>query len=204
MASRVLKNTIIAFFLCIAIFDARAEDVNRDSLLNYLKLAADDTNKVKCLGDLFFEYEFEDVEKARAFALQAIDISKKITFEKGVASGYTYLGYLADDNGNYDDAIENYKKSLAIYKKIKNQKGQCTAYRNISAIYISKSQYPKALEYSFLSLKIAEEINDFSAISSNYGTIGAIYHGMEDYEKALLFFIKSVENYKKSGRTQGL
>ena len=68
-------------FVWITIVQAKA-DTNpyRDSLLTYLKVAPEDTNKVKCLKILFFEYEFEDNQLAKKYANQGLKLSQKINY----------------------------------------------------------------------------------------------------------------------------
>jgi len=191
-------------FIVVLSSFSTAQNHRLDSLTNYLSTAKDDTNKVKCLQNLFFEVEFEDVLQAEKYLNEAIVIAKKNKFKRGEAYSYICLGYLAEDQSDFQRAITNYQNAYNNYLLINDLRGQSSAFKNMAGVYLSKGQYAKALEISLKSLKIAEKLDDKKLISFNYTNVGGIYHGMEEYNKALDYFLKALKISQELGVRSGM
>ncbi|MGE0562364.1 MAG: tetratricopeptide repeat protein [Flavobacteriales bacterium] len=194
---------MILYFMVLSGF-LGAQNPRLDSLTNYLSSAKDDSNKVKCLQNLFFEVEFEDVLQAEKYLKEAITIAKKNKFKRGEAYSYICLGYLAEDQSDFQRAITNYQNAYNNYLLINDLRGQSSALKNIAGVYLSKGQYAKALEISLKSLKIAEKLDDKKLISFNYTNVGGIYHGMEEYNKALDYFLKALKISQELGERSAI
>lgn len=190
---------LLLFFSKGCLINTFSQNIEIDSLVNYLNTAKEDTNKVKCLHSLFFRYEYNDVPLAEEYINEALTLSKKIDFQRGEAFSYVCLGYLSEDQGKFNEALEWFHTSLKVYKKIDNKKGISRGLRNISSVYMSRGQYAKGLDYSLQALKISEELADRKLIALDYTNIGGIYHGMEDYPKALTYFLKALKMSEETG-----
>ncbi|MGB0896579.1 MAG: tetratricopeptide repeat-containing sensor histidine kinase [Flavobacteriaceae bacterium] len=102
--------------------------------------------------------------------------------------------------GQYETAIENYLRSLAIKKTIGDEKGIASVYNNLGGIYDNKGNSPKALEYYLKSLKIRETKfpNDLRSLSVSFNNVGQSYYNQGDINKAKYYFEKSLEIYPKA------
>src|SRR5258705_4268682 len=107
------KNTL--FFICIIlqIFNADlcvAQNTHKlDSLLNVLKTAKEDTNKVKVLNDLSRQLRStSDFNKAKKYSDAALLLSEKLNFKSGKLSAYNGLGIINRNQDNYADALTNF------------------------------------------------------------------------------------------------
>ena len=68
-----------------------------------------------------------------------------------------FIGYIYEDQGNYEKVLENYFASLKIMQEIGDKKGIAHSYSNIGITYWNQRNYEKAIEYYFASLKIILE-----------------------------------------------
>lgn len=175
-----------------------------DSLLAELPNAKGDTNHVNLLTSLSFKYRSINPDKGIEYGEEAISLSTKLDWEKGLASSHNSLGVNYHNLGNYPKAIEYYKKALEIYEEIGNKRGVCAIIGNMGSIYMYQSDYPKALEYYQKSLKINEEIGSKSGVAINLGNIGVIYEKQFDYSKALEYYQKALKMNEELGDKSGV
>ncbi|CAM4945659.1 unnamed protein product, partial [Rotaria socialis] len=108
---------------------------------------------------------------------------------------YHQLGCLKDDQGEYQQAVKFYKKSLEIYRKTlpEDDASLAPTYSNIGAVYKNMGEYSKALEYYEKTIKIEEKSLSPTEpdLATSYNNIGGVYSSMGEYSKAL-------ESYEKS------
>jgi serine phosphatase RsbU (regulator of sigma subunit) len=180
-------------FLLLSYLPLQAQENTIDSLENLLKTTKADTAKVNLYNNLFLQYEFSDYEKARNCLNKALDLSKKTDYQKGLATTYQYLGFFAEDTGNYHQAIKHYLQSLEISEIISDKKGLASIQGNIGNSYYFQGDYPNALDYYFKALKLAEELNDNNKIAKQLGNIGNVYKEQTDYLKALDYYFKALK-----------
>ena len=179
-----MKNLLFILSIIISHF-AFGQQSRIDSLLNVLKTTKQDTTKVNTYNNLFLEVEFTDETKAKEYLKKALELSHKIDFKKGLGITFLYLGYLAEDKGNYPDALKNYFTTLKISEAIGDKKGIATSYLNIGNANYRQGNYPEALKSHFASLKIREAIGDKKGVASSYNNIGLIYRDQGNYAEAL-------------------
>lgn len=80
----------------------------RDTLIQQLAVAKEDTNKVNLLNDLSFDYAWSDADTSMMYAQHAIDLVQKINFEKGIADAQLNLcAALTALGKNYSRALDN-------------------------------------------------------------------------------------------------
>ncbi|MBN4066038.1 tetratricopeptide repeat protein, partial [Candidatus Amoebophilus asiaticus] len=120
-------------------------------------------------------------------------LKSKKTFKKGLASAYIGIGFIYDDQGEIEKALEYYFLSLKIQEEIKDKKGMADSYNNIGAIYSNQGEIEKTLKYYFLSLKIKEEIKDIKGMADSYNNIGLIYKNQGEIEKGLEYYFLSLK-----------
>lgn len=134
-----------------------------------------------------------------------------IGYKKGIAATYTYLGYFADDMGNYQEALKNYFASLKMYETIRlpngqvvHKKGIAASYNNIGIVYKEQGNYPKALRNYFISLKIRESIGNKKDIANSYNNIGMVYYYQSNYPDALKNYFASLKIMAAIGNKIGI
>ncbi|CAF3934784.1 unnamed protein product [Rotaria sp. Silwood1] len=110
---------------------------------------------------------------------------------------YAQLGWVKDDQGQYERAITYYTKAI----KIKEQNSSedeldlSPYYNNIAMVYDNMGEYSKALEFYEKSLKIKEKAlpPNHPSLADSYNNISQVYKNMGDYSKALEFSEKALK-----------
>jgi len=101
-----------------------------------------------------------------------------------------HLGVIKDGQGEYQMAIEFYKKSIQINKRIlaPDHHFLASSYTGIGLAYLKIGDYSKALSSHEKALEIFQKTlsSNNPRIAKSYGNIGKVYDEMGDYSKALL------------------
>src|SRR5258705_2625865 len=147
---------ILVTFLSITIAEAQqSEQFFIDSLKHELTLAKEDTNKVRLLVSLTTLYYGPSVDTAIAYAQQALDLAKKINFERGILYGEGILNLSLVTAGNYPLALDHGFKALSLAKKIEPS-AIPWAYSLVSYCYYYLGEYSTFLKYTREGLKLAQ------------------------------------------------
>lgn len=112
-------------------------------------------------------------KKAERLYLQAISLDPK-NWE--VYDGY---GYFLMRNGRYDEAIENYKKVLAVLPD------STFSLNNIGSIYLYKNDFSSAAKYYEMAAEIEPGFSIYANIGSMHYFMGEYGSASEWYKKAL-------------------
>ena len=176
-----------------------------DSLLTLLKTDKEDTNKVMHLNKLCKEYmKVGSYNIAMERSRDAMQISEKLNFKKGVANSNTYIGLIYGHQGNYSDALKYYFESLKIQKELNNKQEIANSYNNIGLVYWNQGNYSEALKNHFASLKIREEIGDKRGIAGSHGNIGNVYYSQGNHPVALKNHFASLKIREEIKDKQGI
>ncbi|MFC2114001.1 ATP-binding protein, partial [Bacteroidota bacterium] len=163
-----------------------------DSFKSILTSAETEQNVI-ALNRISEFYWAISIDSSIKYANNALRISKKINFDKGIASAYLHLGgsyyYLSD----YYQAIKYFKLSLELWQKIGDQKNEAAILSNLSMIYVTMGLYEKALDYNIQSQKICEKIDDVEGIATAHYINSSIYVNLNNDEKALDEGFKALE-----------
>ncbi|WP_317899385.1 tetratricopeptide repeat protein [Aurantibacillus circumpalustris] len=144
-----------------------------------------DSSIAKILNALCNAYRDNNPDKALDYGTQAVALSEKIVWKKGIALAYNSIGIVYKNQDNYPEALKNYFASLKIKEEIGDKKGIAGSYNNIGTIYMARGNYPEALKMYLSALKINEETGNKNWLLINYRNIGQIYHKQGNNSEAL-------------------
>ena len=176
-----------------------------DSLNKVLNSTAIDTNRVNVL-QAYVKYFFQqgNMDSALKYCNEAIQLSKKLDFKKGLTAAYYDMGKILVEQGNYPEALNIYQEELKFHESLGDKKNQANVYNLIANAYHLQGDYPNALKNQYSALKIREEIGDEEGISWSYNNIGTIYRIQEDYPAALKNYYASLKLVEKFGNLKNV
>ena len=100
------------------------------------------------------------------------------------------------DQGEYEKALEYFRKALAIREKVLGAEHPSTAttYNNIAVVYWSQGEYEKSLGYYKKALAIDETVlgAEHPSTATTYNNIALVYQYQGDDDKALEYFRKAL------------
>ncbi|MBN4051865.1 tetratricopeptide repeat protein [Cytophagaceae bacterium AH-315-L13] len=186
------------------------EESKIDSLTHLYQIATHDTTRINILLAMSEEIYLSNPDSDLVISMKIVELVEKNlsekfvaksflnndlakVFKKGLASAYNNIGFIYDNQGDIEKALEYYFLSLKIFEEIKNKRGMADSYNNIGYIYQSQGDIEKILEYYFLSLKIREEIKDKYGMAESYNNIAGIYREQGEIDKALKYCFMSLK-----------
>lgn len=198
----------LIFFLCFGMWMKTSA---QDSLqvfrsLDSVRAMNDDTLKVsRLLSKAKNYYRFFDKRKQdNPFLLEAINISNKIRYNKGLAEAYNELGTAKRNRSEYIIAADYHEKALRAARESKNKRQIAIALNNTGVDYRRREMLQKAFEMHLEALKVAEEINDVRNITIAINSIGNIRLSSGKYQEAIDEFTKSLRIEQQSNNDLGV
>lgn len=123
-----------------------------------IEKAKKDTIKVNLLGDLTYAYFYVKPDSSLYFAKEALELSEKLKWEKGVMNSYDDMGAAYKLMGNFPKALEATLKALSIAEEAKKKKHVAIYLGNLGNIYVDQGDYKKALTYFLEQKEIQEKL----------------------------------------------
>ncbi len=116
---------------------------------------------------------------------------------KGLLAVYNTKALLFKKNEFYDDALENYKKGLAIIDSSITEKQQSRTHVNIANVYTVTGIYDSAVYHYQKSLLLnKQEVIDRQTIVT-YVNLGNVYSLSNNYKLAEFYYTKALDHYKE-------
>ena len=194
-STQILLICLLTFFLSETSFGAKLRGQARiDSLLQSLNKETPDTQRVKTLQQLSFEYSSMDPEKGIKFGNEAVLLAEKLNWEKGIASAHYYRGANFLYTSRLPEALDDYLKGLSYFERTLDSNKMAGTYSNIGGVYAYQGKKEKALDYFLKALKINRVMSPGSNFeSANLGNIAIIYHDRGDYKTALKYSLEALK-----------
>ncbi|MBI5218159.1 MAG: CHAT domain-containing protein [Bacteroidia bacterium] len=174
----ILSAVLYAVILDYSKLQAQSVDVQQKNYIN-----ADSLEKSGKFQEAAEAYE-KAVVSDKDSSEQSIKIASK---------AYTNAGSCYYQIGQFDKAIENYQKGLAINRKLRNNAAISTSLNNIGMVFKAWGNYDKALENYQQSQELDEKANDKASLSTDMNNIGSVYYSKGQNEKALEFYRKALK-----------
>ncbi len=186
---------IMLFFLPLYIFFVPCAKAQKDidSLKQALSVYTEENeNRVKVLLELGWRNRNKNIEDAKHFSKEALNLAIKLDLKESRAKAMNYAGVIMRNIGNYEKAFDLFFDALAFSEKhqLKEQLGY--ANNNLGDIYRLQEDYDQALTYINKATKIFEEINLLDGLAYTYLRLGEIYQTKKDYPDALKYFDRSL------------
>jgi two-component system, NarL family, sensor kinase len=174
-------------------------DATKDSLLKVLSVVKEDTNKVLALITTGQYVEYNNLEEAKNYYIQANKLSEKLKYTMGILKYYSNYTAVLNIQARFDSALVLTKQALLLANKFGNEERMIIAQQNLSATYSYLQDYETALQYLLPSVAYFEKTNNDARLSLVYDNLGVIYRETKQYDKALEYHHKALAIAKKSG-----
>jgi len=178
---------------------------NIDSLINELKTAKDDTSKVNTFLELGKTYAmWGSYDTSKNYINNAILLSTNISYKRGLAKSYNFLGLVLCEIGDFEGARGNFELAIQIRKKINNKSDVIASIMNLGMVYDFQGNFSKALENYFIALNYYENNGDKNSCANTLNNIALVYFTQEDFKKSLETHLRANELYFKLKDKEGL
>jgi hypothetical protein len=148
---------LIKVVLFVMLLGTAKGQILTDSLERKLSKSKPDTNRVKILSELTFQYAYRNGELAMKYAQQGLALARALKFQKGEADCLRRSGIVLLDEGRCPDALNVFQQSLKISESIKDLFGIGAACGHIADLNLDQGDYSRARLYYARYLKVTEQ-----------------------------------------------
>lgn len=111
-----------------------------------------------------------------------------------------YIGRLNDDRGMYDEALENYRKSVRYFRKMTDTLGIIYNYRNMAWIYDIRQENDSAMWYLNQGIFLLDGDSTKSILPSLLQMLGIIEKKEGKFDNAINHFLSAIK-FEKNPHT---
>ena len=200
------KSIILVFLtVCLNSF-TNAQNARLDSLKRLLAKAPNDTTKANLLIDISraYLYDFNDHDQIQAYAEKNLVFSQKISYKKGIAYSYNFLGIVRWGKGDLDKALIYFKNALTLMREMKDLRGASSCYSNLGLVYNDQGQYTLAETYTEKGYNIKKELNDKRGMAICQNNLGNIYQNQTNFKKAISAHLTALQIREEMKDTAGM
>lgn len=189
MMNQVARGSIFSstlVFLLLTIIPGFAQ-INNDSLEQVLKGNISDSLRIDILSDLGAYYKTVDTSKAIFYANRLLDLGDETGIERAVLHGYNQLGNLAQNAGNYNQAIHYYKTAIS---QTKDSIQIARLYGGVGASKFYMNEIDSCIYFTELGLRLKQKFDpdETHSIAVSMSNIAQLNVYQNQYEKALEYY----------------
>ena len=194
---------IFLTFGCNSVFSQKKPKINIDSLYQVEKLKPHSKEKV---DQLIFLYKksIKQGEIRKDILDDALIISEKIFYIKGLGVSYNRKGITARYEHKYGQSVIYHKRAINYLEKTTDTFHLSKCLNSLGVTYRKLNQEKEAFEYYLKALKLSNLIGDNTGKAISLNGIGNVLLNTEQYKNALDYFKQAlkVEIEQKNPRGQ--
>lgn len=203
-----IKGVCFLFLLLLGVTTGTiAQDSLRMSrLMDSIRTLPNDTAKVSLLlktGAANNRY-FESHKQENGFLQEALNVSQRIKYTKGIAAAYNEIGTNKRNKSLYIVAEDYHEKALKAAEEAKDTPLIVFALNNAGVDCRRQDKLQEGFDYHLRALVLAEKINDIRNICVATNSIGNIQLTTEKYDDAIAHFNHALELEEKSHNELGV
>lgn len=192
MKNQIHTISIVIFFLflCHYSFSQAFNDIEWYDVDSLKEVLPDQTGseRIKTLNALAASLSFEDKDKCRFYAGQALSQAEELKDNEAIAATYRNYGRMEFYDGNYPRALEYFQKSLSSYENQENKYMVAQLLEDLATTHFFARNLDKAFQLIHEALAVYRSKDDFG------NTIGNARDSMTAYSRVGL-------PYRMTGRS---
>lgn len=155
--------------------------------------AKTDQDKVDALNDLALYTVNNNPDESRQYALQALKLAQKISYQKGVGYAYYNLGNINYYLDEFEPGYKNLDSAKKIFIQINDPIGIANTKNTFAEIKTLEGEYATALNNLFDALKLFDETKDSIGLAKVNNNIGLIHYHQKNYPEAIKYFNQALK-----------
>lgn len=141
--------------------------------------------------------------QALDYYYRVIELAEKNGYTERLAFVYQGIGRINNLQKDYQQAIVNTNRSLALFEKLKDQLGVSYCYLTLGEVATNQKKYKDGLSYYNKSLQIRQKLNNQNGVAAVYSLMGENYQLQAKYAESIYYLKKSQEIFSKLGDIRG-
>jgi len=200
-----MNRISIALLLLLVSYGSWSQNKKLDSLYSVLQNhPQEDTLRAWLLVSICYYENTSDNEKNKLLAEEALNISRKINYRKGIGMALKYHALYYYVKGNYEQTMVYAIEMLKVFEGSSDKLGLSQAYNLLGLIYYISNDFDKAERYYLKALAVRKSAGFIKDVAYSYNSLGALNLKKEKYNEALAYFRKSLEIRKQINDREAL
>ena len=154
--------------------------------------------------DYFFQegiklYQVNNIDLALQRLQEALSISRKIRYKKGLNNCLFFIALVHNIQGNYKQAFDYCEQCLKVARQSKDNTQEFKILKLMGNTCTKQCKYNLAIDYYTKSIKIVRSLRKFSEEAALLNDLGATSYYLGDYQQSIKFHfeqLKIVEELK--------
>lgn len=178
---------------------------NLDSLKSALNKYPDSsTEKVDALNYLGLEYWIVNSKESVTYGEEALFISEKINYTKGIGEANRVIGVANWTQGNYVDAIKYLNDSKTAFSEIEDDEGLGNAMLNLGMVYAELNDFTKALKLYEDAITKFTKLGLDNRIATAFTKMADIFLMQNNLFDANKYLGNALEIHRRNNYTYGM
>jgi AraC-like DNA-binding protein/tetratricopeptide (TPR) repeat protein len=201
MTMRYITLLIGLFIFKFAI----GQNKSLDSLYVLLKAhPKEDTVRAKILFTICARETQFHPTKNKALAEEALKISTKTSFTRGIGNANRYIAGYYKIIGDYAEAIKYTYEMLKAFESISYTTGINQAYQLLGILYDEAGDREKSAIYYSKAIDLCQKHNLSKELGYCYNNLAGMHFSYSQFDKALGYYLKSIEIRREIRDERGL
>ena len=141
--------------------------------------------------------------EAGELARQALEISRKIDYQPGIARALYMLGVSQNAQGDWQAAAELFGESVQIARRLQNPRLLMPPLNMLADTACSEGDFEQAAQLYTECQEIARRLGDQYNLAMQYNNLGTVHHYRGDYAVAINLYEESLAICTKIGDRDG-
>ncbi len=190
MTQTPFKHSLLFLFLLGNLMMV-AQNERIESLEKILPELSSDTAIINAWNELSYEYYRSDIQETIYYSELALEKSRAINFQKGIAQALNYRAIAYDVGGNPQKALEYNNASLEIGRRLRNDLLIANALNDMAITY-DEINLPDQAMNAFQEALTHYERTDSEIIIYCLENIGGLFSSMGEKQKAKDYYSRAV------------
>ncbi|WP_298546463.1 tetratricopeptide repeat protein [uncultured Aquimarina sp.] len=165
---------------------------------------SEDTKKVDLLNETGFEYWIIDPNESLKYGKEALKLSKKLTYDPGIAVANRIIGVAYWAQGNQNEALLYLTQSQKKFQDNDDQEGIANTMLNIGMVYADLKEYDKALKNYNDAIDNFTALNLSGRIATTFTKIGTIHIQKGNLNDARIYISDALKLHTKNNFQYGI
>jgi signal transduction histidine kinase len=189
---RVLGVVAVCMAALVFTGRVRAQTGALVPLLEQLKASKSDTNRVKLLNKIGDEYAYNDIKTARKYYWEGYELSKKLSFLRGIVRYFSSEGELLNLEGKYDQTMGLLRQGVRLSREKKDRMREGIMYENMGNTFALMQKLDSATHSYFNALVIFEAFQDSVKMANVYNDLSSVFTQTDKQETALKYINQAI------------
>ncbi len=157
--------------------------------------------KIDALNEEAWELNRKNPKAARETADEALRLSRKTNYKKGVAYALRTLGACSVWQQKNSEAMACSVESISLLKELGEKSQEAQVHYNIGANFFYMADYDNAFKHSMQSFSLYEEVGDQLGMAEGLNGMATVYYVTGDNDKALEYLERALKLSEEVGDT---